>query len=113
MSSYPDLELVSAFEAIPPSVDEIRIYRTSISKSEAQYRYHLGFPKRLVTPLLRVLESSVGWGVAHWTEKDGFLLWATEIIASDLPVQRLQKEKVRLGRVYRKLVSRTKIFAGI
>ena len=58
-----------------------RVYRSRFSpigkpdEPATAWRYHFGFPKALVEPICRLLETSPYWGEAHWREHEGFWLW--------------------------------------
>ena len=40
-----------------------------------RYRFHFGFPEKIVEPVHDLLECSPYWGEQHWQEIDGFWLW--------------------------------------
>lgn len=45
------------------------------------YRWHFGYPKAIIDPLLPLLETTPFWGESHWCEIDGYYLYWLPILS--------------------------------
>ena len=70
---------------------DLRIYTTQ-DEGDNLIRWHFGFPKIAVEPLLPLLETTLYWGEQHWTEDEGFYLWWLPIMTNS--VDSFPKEKI-------------------
>ena len=73
-------ELIKTFDTIIAGKFPLRLYRsrfspTDLDKPIEEYRYHFGFPEKLVKPAALLLETTPYWGNKHWKEEDGFWIW--------------------------------------
>lgn len=97
MADFDKLELVVHKDNIISGKEPIRIYRTTTQDKDGitTYRYHIGFPEKVVKILCPLLETTPYWGEQHWKEIDGFWLWWTAITGKggdDAPFDKLNRE---------------------
>lgn len=69
----------------------LRIYTTKESDGK-EYRWHLGFPKKLVKPVLQIIETTPYWGNEHWAERDGFYIYYTATTTDDKKIPKSELE---------------------
>ena len=97
---FDSFEIVKEFPSFLKGRHSFRLYRSRFSPLETDkpiesYRYHFGFPKFLVEPIHKVLETTLYWGDAHWIEDGDFWVWHTFItsnIGDKVPYDALNQE---------------------
>lgn len=104
MAEYVDLELVRSIKGLLPDSHVLRLYRSRyLPKGKGEpiktYRYHFGFPKGLIAPILPALEAV--WG-AHWKRDGEWWLWWLPITADEEPRGKLLSHLRVMFRQYNK-----------
>ena len=105
---FDDFEPFEEYPTILMGKFPFRVYRsrfmpTETDKPITSYRYHFGFPKKLVEPICLLLETTVYWGEAHWHEHEGFWIWHTYItgrVDQAVPYKDLDRELASRIRQY-------------
>jgi hypothetical protein len=74
----------------------LRVYRTHDEPKKGEkitYRWHFGYPEKVIKPFCPLIETTIYWGEPHWTEHEGFWLWwlpfTTE--SKELPMKELNE----------------------
>jgi hypothetical protein len=97
--NFDSFELVKQYDNMIVGKYPLRLYRSRFMPDDTEkpiesYRYHLGFPKKLIAPFCPLIESTPFWGEQHWTEHEDFYVWWTMITEGIdvIPYDRLDKE---------------------
>ena len=79
-TQFDDFKFVKEFPTILAGKHPLRLYRNRFSPNDPEkpiekYRWHFGFPRKIVEPLCPLLEATPYWGETHWKEEDDFWIW--------------------------------------
>jgi len=90
---FKNLELIKQYDNIISNKEPVRLCKSKEGNT-LPFRYHLGFPERIISPLCPLLETTVYWGETHWREEDGFWIWQTPLTGKneDIPYNNLNRE---------------------
>lgn len=93
MTKFSNLELVKEYPTMLMGKFPLRLYRSKDTK-DSFYRYHFGFPEKIVKPLSVMLETTPYWGEQHWDIIDGFWIWWLAITSEgiEVPNEKLNSE---------------------
>ena len=116
---FENLELVKEYPEMLWGKYPFRLYQSDFGSGRYDnnlrwVRYHFGWPKFMVDPLLPLLETTLFWGNSHWCEEDDFYIyWEPSIsIEGDIPFDELNRQmKYRISG-YNKCLNMMKNWRG-
>jgi hypothetical protein len=106
--------LIKVFENHISGKFALRLYQTERDK---RYRWHFGYPKEIIDPLLPLLETTPYWGERHWAEHEGFYLYFLYVLTGGKDVnaeimRELNREDKSLMGLYNDCLSILKAWAS-
>ena len=101
---FDNFKFVKEFPTILAGKHPLRLYRSRFSPDDPEkpiekYRWHFGFPEKIVKPLCPLLEATPYWGETHWKEEDGFwIYWLHDI--SDISEEEIPSKLNKTLKLY-------------
>ncbi len=97
MNLDQDLELIVEKKGSLCGRLPLRVYRSRFSPNDLdmpveEWRFHFGFPRELVEPIVLLLETTPYWGGRHWKEEGGFWLWRLTVRGNQTPWDKLRAD---------------------
>lgn len=92
--NFESLTLYKTYKKLLNNKWDVCLYYTIEKRQkETAYRWHFGFPEKIIKPFLPLLETTPYWGEQHWKEIDEFYLyWLTSVTEKPEPeIDRLER----------------------
>ena len=77
MVKFNGLKLYKEYPKFLADRHDLRVYTTTEKYSDDTmwFRWHFGFSKQAVRPIVDLLSTTLYWGESPWTEHEDFVLW--------------------------------------